>query len=195
MSHRPLLRLLGTVLVGANAVARLRDPHHWDILDDLDLAIHEAGHVVFTPFGDHVQFLGGSLFQLLVPLFFVGYFVQRRQGFAASIVLAWGAASLLNVSQYIGDAQAQALPLLGGDGAIHDWWYLLTEWGLLKYDATIALFVRALAAIAYVVAIAGGLVFANERGARGDRPIRPSERAREWRGAPAAQAARSAGHA
>ena len=162
MRPRLALRLLAVPLIVACAAARLGNPEHWDLLDDLDLAVHEAGHLVFQPFGDHAMTIGGSLFQVLVPLAFAAYFVARRQRFAASVVMTWVAINLLNVAHYIGDARAQELPLLGGENAIHDWWYLLTEWDLLARDLAIARAVRGMAALTWVVAAGGALAFARE---------------------------------
>lgn len=51
---------------------------------DIDLAIHEFGHMLFMPFG--IQFLGstmmilgGSLTQVAFPLLFFGYFMRMRK--------------------------------------------------------------------------------------------------------------------
>lgn len=162
MTARLTLRLLVPLLTGAYAWSRFADAEHWDLLDDVNLAIHEAGHLVFGPFGDQLQFAGGSLFQVLVPLVFAGHFAARRQRFAASVVLGWAGASLLNVARYVADARAQELPLLGGENAIHDWWYLLTEWGMLAREQEIAQGMRGVAAFLFVLAVAGSLAFARE---------------------------------
>src|SRR5688572_10781649 len=157
---RYLLRLSVAGAIGLYGFARLRNPEYWDLLDDANLAIHEAGHVFFQPLGDPLVVLGGSLLQILVPLAFVAYFLVRRDWFAGSVVTAWLGASLGNLSLYIGDARAQELPLLGGENAIHDWWYLLIEWDLLPQDLVIARWVRMLGALAFVVAVTGGVLFA-----------------------------------
>ncbi|MGH7711823.1 MAG: hypothetical protein ACREOG_11105 [Gemmatimonadaceae bacterium] len=152
--HSPV-RVLAVIGLAAYAFVRLRNPEHWDLLDDVNLAIHEAGHIFFQPLGDPLDVLGGSLFQILVPLAFVIYFFVKRDVFAASVVTAWVAASLGNVALYIADARAQELPLLGGENTIHDWWYLLTEWDLLAQDHTIAGWIRAASAMAFVLAVIG----------------------------------------
>ena len=149
-------RIGGVVLVALYALRRLANAEHWDLLDDLNLAVHEAGHLVFAPFGEMTGTLGGSLFQVLVPLAFVAYFARSRQRYAAAITLAWVGASLLNVSRYIGDARAQELPLLGGENAVHDWWWILIEWDLLGRDLVIARAVHAAGAVAFVAALAIG---------------------------------------
>jgi hypothetical protein len=155
-----LLRLLVAAGLGMYGFARLRNAEYWDLLDDANLAIHEAGHVFFQPLGDPLVVLGGSLLQVLVPLAFVAYFLVRRDWFASSVVTAWLGASLGNLSLYIGDARAQELPLLGGENAIHDWWYLLIEWDLLPQDLVIARWVRMAGALAFVVAVTGSVLFA-----------------------------------
>jgi hypothetical protein len=153
-----MIRVAIALGIGAYGFVRLRNPEHWDLLDDVNLAIHEAGHVFLQPFGDPWVVLGGSLFQVLVPLAFVAYFHVRRDTGAASVVLAWVAASLSNVALYVGDARAQELPLLGGENTIHDWWYLLLEWDVLGSDAAIAGWIRMASGLAFVVSVVGTLV-------------------------------------
>ena len=113
------------------------DPTHtlanWNFVDNVDLVIHEAGHLIFIFFGDFMHVLGGSLLQVLLPTIFAGYFFMRREWFSGSVVLFWVGENLISVATYMGDAVVQQLPLLGGDAVIHDWNYLLTAMGLLKY--------------------------------------------------------------
>ena len=151
---RHLARALTALGLGVYGFVRLRNPEHWDLLDDVNLAIHEAGHIFFQPLGDHLVVLGGSLLQVMVPLAFVVYFLRRRETFSASVVAAWLGASLGNVALYIADARAQELPLLGGENVIHDWWYLLIEWDLLAQDLAIARWVRLAGALSFIAAVA-----------------------------------------
>lgn len=154
-NHRQLARLVVTLGLGMYGVVRLRNPEHWDLLDDVNLALHEAGHVFFQPLGDTVVVLGGSLLQVIVPLAFVLYFLRQRETFSASVVAAWLGASLANVALYIADARAQELPLLGGENVIHDWWYLLTEWDMLPQDHAIAGWVRLASTVTFLLAVVG----------------------------------------
>ena len=140
------------------------------LLSDIDLAIHEFGHMLFMPFG--IQFLGrtmmilgGSLTQVAFPLLFVGYFLRKREGgprrdvFAAMVCLWWSGINLLDVSIYCADSRAGELMLLDGltgkesDG--HDWYNLLDGWGLLHHDTAIARWMRA---IAFAVCVASIIV-------------------------------------
>ena len=160
---RKSARLVGVLLVAGYALLRLGREGWWDLLDDVNLAIHEAGHLLFIPLGEMMTVLGGSLLQVAVPAAFVAWFFRSRQPFAGAVTLAWVGASLVNVSRYIGDARARELPLLGGDDAIHDWEYLLSMWGLLAHDLTIARGVHAAAAATFIAAIAIGVAKAGER--------------------------------
>jgi hypothetical protein len=153
---RTRARIAALALIAIYATARLRNPEYWDPLDDLDLAIHEAGHLVFSAFGETMTILGGSLFQIIVPAAFVAYFARSRQRYAAAVTTTWVGVNLLNVARYVGDARAQELPLLGGEDSIHDWWYLLINWDLLPSDLTIARWVHFAGAVAFVIALVAG---------------------------------------
>lgn len=113
------------------------------ILHLINLPFHEAGHLIFMPFGRFMMFLGGSLGQILMPLICLGTFlVKTRDPFGASVALWWTAESIMDVAPYINDARALDLTLLGGvtgketDG--HDWNNILTMLGLLEWDHRLA---------------------------------------------------------
>ncbi len=137
-------------------------------MDSVDLPIHETGHLVLAPFGEFLQFLGGTLFQLIMPSAFIVYFARRRDAHAASVALWWVAQNFWNISVYIADARSENLPLVGGGE--HDWAFLLTRLGWLKFDHVIAGDAWFLGVLAYVVAIGGGLlVLANKPATAVDR--------------------------
>lgn len=138
------------------------------LLGDIDIAIHEFGHMLFMPFGIQIlgstmMILGGSLTQVAFPLIFVGYFLRReetgrrRDSFAAMVCLWWTGINLLDVAIYCADARAGQLMLLNGltgqDSDAHDWNNLLTRWGLLDHDITIARYMRAIAALVCVASL------------------------------------------
>jgi len=162
---RTRLRIAFLVLIAIYAVVRVANPEHWDPLDDLNLAVHEAGHLVFSAFGETLTILGGSLFQVIVPLTFVGYFARTKQRYAAAVTMAWVGVNLLNVARYIGDARAQELPLLGGEDSIHDWWYLLINWDLLPRDLVIARWVHFVGVVAFLSSLLAGAMTLKSRGA------------------------------
>ena len=105
---------------------------------------------------------GGSLFQVIMPGLFVGYFCYQRQFYSAALVLFWVGESILNVSVYAADSVALQLPLLGGEDSIHDWNYLLSTMNLLPHTAVIAGAIRLLGTIVIVVACVGSFWFATK---------------------------------
>ncbi|WP_018152415.1 Trm112 family protein [Leeia oryzae] len=113
----------------------------------VNLVFHEAGHVIFIPFGHFMTILGGSLFQVLWPLILSGAFLLKYNNpFAASVCLAWAGQSLMDVAPYIGDARALQLPLIGeySEDMVdmradrHDWHNILGDLGWLAHDQQLA---------------------------------------------------------
>ena len=112
-------------------------------LHSVNLTFHEAGHVLFMPFGRFLHVLGGSLGQLIVPATVTGAFLFKRDTFGAVVGTWWLGASFLDISPYINDARAGQLMLLGGvTGSevedYHDWEVLLTKLGMMQYDHALA---------------------------------------------------------
>ncbi len=136
----------------------LAHPARGTLLDGVDLAIHETGHLVFAPFGEFIGFAGGTLFQLIMPLVFVVYFWRRTDFHAASVALWWVGQNCGHVATYVADARAQELPLVGGGE--HDWFYLLSATGQLPHDLGIARAVRVTGVLLIVGATVWGLVAA-----------------------------------
>jgi hypothetical protein len=143
---------IGLAIYGLNIA---RHPDAGSLMDNVDLPIHETGHLVFSPFGDFMQFAGGTLFQLIMPAIFVAYFLRRKDRHSASVALWWVAQNFWNISVYAADARAQELPLVGGGE--HDWAYLLGRLHWLAYDQRIARLVWTSGVAVFVAAIAMGL--------------------------------------
>ncbi|MCQ2101201.1 MAG: hypothetical protein MJZ10_12935 [Fibrobacter sp.] len=109
----------------------------------LNLPVHETGHIVFGIFGKPVvTSLGGSLFQIIMPLVFgFALWIKPRDLMGASVGLWWAFENFIDVAPYIDDALHMRLMLIsGGTGAeapygFHDWNFILSETGLLlKHD-------------------------------------------------------------
>lgn len=125
----------------------------------VNLAFHEAGHILFTPLGRFMQVLGGSLTQLLVPFVCLATFlVRQRNPFGASVSLWWLGESLLDLAPYINDARALELLLIGGVTGkevedYHDWEYILRTLGWLQQDQTLALVTHRLGVLLMILAL------------------------------------------
>ncbi|MDD5170123.1 MAG: hypothetical protein PHN75_14990 [Syntrophales bacterium] len=130
-------------------------------LHGVNLAFHEAGHVIFAIFGTFIGVLGGSLGQIVMPLICMGTFLFYRNPFAASVALWWTGENFMDLAPYIGDARALQLPLLGGNiGSdnpdFHDWHHILRDLGWLKYDHTLAAFSNHVGVLLMIVSFAWG---------------------------------------
>ncbi len=142
LSFAALMAVWGMVLM---FTARDGDGGGFGFWHLVNLPFHEAGHVLFRPFGHFLMSLGGTLGQLAMPLVCMAVFlVKTRDTFAAGFCLWWLGVNFMDLAPYIGDARSLTLPLIGGNVGssspygFHDWEYLLTETGLLAYDTTLA---------------------------------------------------------
>lgn len=151
-----LSRLAFLAFLALYGVASLRSPGAGRLLDGVDLAIHETGHLVFAPFGETLGFLGGTIFQLLLPSVIVAHFLRRGERFGAAVCLWWVAQNCWHISVYVADARAQALPLVGGGE--HDWAYLLGRAGWLSRDLALARGIHATGFILFLAALGLGFL-------------------------------------
>jgi hypothetical protein len=125
--------------------------YRYHFIDGANLLFHEAGHVFFGPFGQTLQFLGGTLGQLVFPVATAVHFTREERPFDAAVCLLWLGESLMYAGVYVADANRRALPLVN-DG-IHDWWWLLSHWGLLPYAETLGTAVHLLASGVVIAAL------------------------------------------
>jgi hypothetical protein len=170
----PLLTLL------AFWTARLlADPARGCFLDSVNLPFHEAGHLFLAPFGSTLQYLGGTLGQLAVPILLAGYFllVGPTRPLGAAVCAWWVGENLLNISVYMADARDLALPLVGGGD--HDWNELFYRFGLLGEDSVRAISTgtRGLGALVMLLGLAWVTLFALPARIRGTMIASVEERA------------------
>ncbi len=139
-------KLIFAVLLTIYFLSIAYAPLNGSFLDLVDLPVHETGHLLFRPFGEFMMIAGGSLFQVIMPAVFVGYFIWYEKYYSAAIVLFWVGQSILNVFVYAVDAVVMQIVLTSGltgsEGSFHDWNYLLTETGLINSTKTVAGLIR-----------------------------------------------------
>ncbi len=127
----------------------------------VNLPFHEAGHIIFSPFGRLMMFLGGTLGQLLIPLICtVALLLTRGQNFGASASLWWFGQNFIDIAPYINDARSLNLILLGGvtgketDG--HDWENILRTLNVMKHDHLLAKLAYNTGLVLMILALAWG---------------------------------------
>ncbi len=137
-----ILIVWGIILMSASIESNYAGGSFWHLVN---LPFHEAGHIVFRPFGRIIHSLGGSLGQLLMPMVcFTVFLLKTRDLFAASFCIWWLGENFIDMAPYINDARSLSLPLLGGNTGysspygFHDWEFILTELGLARYDHLLA---------------------------------------------------------
>ncbi len=135
----PLLLLL--VVHTSRPLRALGDPH---LFAGINFGAHEFGHLFFAFGGEWLTIAGGSLMQLLIPIGAAAAVLRGRDWFGAAACGLFFAASLGDLSWYIGDARARELDLVSfsPDGGGHDWAYLLRHAGALQKDLALARFTR-----------------------------------------------------
>ncbi|MEO6655658.1 MAG: hypothetical protein ABIO36_06205 [Pyrinomonadaceae bacterium] len=156
-------KLLFAVLLSIYFLWIAYDPMQGSFLDNVDLPIHETGHLLFRPFGEFMMIAGGSLFEVIFPLIFAGYFVWNKSYYSAAIVLLWVGQSILNVWVYAADAVVMQLVLTSGftgsEGSFHDWNYLLDHTSLLGSTKTVAGIIRFIGTSTIIIAGAWSVYF------------------------------------
>ena len=124
------------------------------ILDWVDLAFHEGGHVVFALLGNRFIYVaGGTIMQLLIPFAAMVHFLKRKEKISAYVALFWVGQNFLGIGKYIADARAQQLDLVAG--GVHDWTYLLETLGLLIHDEGLGKAAALFGCLVMAVAVTG----------------------------------------
>lgn len=106
-------------------------------LTSLDLAFHEAGHLIFGLLG--IRFIavaGGTIGQLFFPAACLIHFLRRDSKPGIAFCVFWTGLNFAEISWYAADASLQCLILITGmsgrEGGGHDWNYMLGQLGLIK---------------------------------------------------------------
>ena len=142
-----------SVIILPFAVYWILNRGEYGLIDNADLVIHEAGHFFFMFFGKFIYTAGGTLMQIILPSLIIWYFFRNGYRTGVQFSLLWLGQNFINISVYAADAQAQELPLLGGNKVYHDWHYLLGELNILKYDAEVGYLFFGIAILIFIISI------------------------------------------
>jgi len=155
------IALLAVVALWGMSVVfgRMTDPA--GVLHLTVILFHEAGHVLFAPFGETLGVAGGTLGQLLIPLVCAVALQRRGDNFGAAICLAWLALSGMDSAVYAYDAADPVLPLIGGGtgaDSFHDFIFLFERYGQLGHARGWAIAMKAGSALLLLASLAWGAV-------------------------------------
>jgi hypothetical protein len=132
-------------------------------LHGVNLIFHEAGHILFMPFGRFMTILGGSLNQILIPTVIAGYFFFKGQKYSGAITLFWVGENFWDVSIYASDGRNAILPLLGGaDADSHDWLNLLSMMGITAHAQLVGSLIYGVGTLIYIAAIGLTIYFSRK---------------------------------
>lgn len=133
-----VLQIIGSLVYGGYFWMCLLTSKDFHFIDTVNLIFHEAGHAIFFFLPELLVAIAGSVFQILVPLSFVIYFYRRKEYLSACLLVFWLAQNINSVSLYVRDAVPMQLPLLGGEGSIHDWNYIFSTLNMLELSTLCA---------------------------------------------------------
>lgn len=125
------------------------------MLDNFLLIVHEAGHTFFSVIGVRtITILGGSLFEIVLPVFIFAFFWFNKKRIGIQLSLYMVGFAFLQVAFYAADGGARQLPLIGGlSKESHDWYNLLSGWGMLESDLAIGIFLAIIGGLCYLAAL------------------------------------------
>jgi hypothetical protein len=138
------------------------------LVANTDLTLHEFGHMLFCSGGKGICYAGGTIFQLLVPVICISYFLLARKFFSASLLVFWLGENIINSSYYM----ATAIDMEGiyfspwegimskaqNPGLVTDWNYLFGSWGVLSAAPAIAQAVNILGFVVMIAAVICGII-------------------------------------
>ena len=137
----------------------------FSFLHNVDLIFHEAGHLIFSFFGEFITALGGTMMQLIIPLICMYVLLVRsKDPFGSAICFWWVGENFLDISIYMNDAERMWLPLLGGrfghssPYGVHDWNYILTELNILQFCQLFAKLVFFLGFLIIIISLIWALI-------------------------------------
>lgn len=139
---------------------------HIRFFSGITFAFHEMGHLALAWAGKFIGVAGGSLFQLAIPTIAAIYLWRKQEDyFGAAVGAIWLAYAMWELSDYVGDARSQDLPLVGfaaPEDLEHDWHYLLGTLGMLPLDHFFALVLKALSLAVAAASITFAVWLLNE---------------------------------
>ncbi len=166
MTRQRFLKLFIAIIASCYFLWCSYDYEHGSIFAAINIPTHEAGHGLFSIFGNFMNALGGTFCQILLPLIFFFCLIYKKKPFGASLMLFWIATAVLHTSAYIGDSIDMVLPAINisfsGEEGTHDWNYLLSEMNILEKAPQISKIVYIIGVIITFAGVIGSFYYIKE---------------------------------
>lgn len=124
----------------------------------IDFGVHEASHLLVFFLPAILVAAAGSLGEMGFTLLLLFAALKAKSYFAAVFTGLWVMLGFMSAGQYMADARAQILPLIGpGEAAQHDWHYVFSQLGWLNIDTLIGGIVSGAGIVIGVMSLLFGL--------------------------------------
>lgn len=125
----------------------------------IEFGVHEASHIVFGFLPPLFVAAAGSFGELVFTGLIVVAAFRAKSYFAGIFGLLWFMMAMTSVGNYMADARAQSLPLIGpSDQPVHDWNFVFGQLGWLSADTAIGGTFKVLGAIIGALALMYGVM-------------------------------------
>lgn len=131
--------------------------------------IHEVAHIVTGFLPPILTAAAGSLSEVAFASLLVYAAFRAKSSFAGIFSLLWLMLALTSMGNYMADARAQAMPLIGpSPDPQHDWAFVFGQLGLLDADIVIGTTIRIIGIVIGALGLLFGLALIANRAAKRD---------------------------
>lgn len=135
----------------------------------VQFGVHEVSHILFSFLLPILTAAAGSLSEIALASLIVVAAIKGNSRWAMVFGLLWLMMAFISMGNYMADARAQLMPLMGpSPDLVHDWHFVFGELGWLNADVVIGTTMKVIGWIIGAAALAYGLikVIAPSRSAR-----------------------------
>jgi hypothetical protein len=126
----------------------------------IQFGVHEASHIVFGFLPQILVAAAGSSGEIAFTVLVAVAAIRAKSYFALSFSLLWVMLAMTSAGNYMADARAMQMPLIGpSPDPHHDWNFVFGQLGWLNNDIVIGTAVRITGNVIGMVGLVIGLVF------------------------------------
>lgn len=119
----------------------------------IQFGVHEVSHIVFSFLPSILTAAAGSLSEVAFTGLIVIAALRAKSYWAMIFGMLWLMMAMISMGNYMADARAQLIPLIGpSPDPIHDWYFVFGKLGWLNADVAIG---AAMKVIGWIIGAAG----------------------------------------